>query len=115
MRLPLIVMLLIISGAGRAMTLDQLPSGCRQCLVVTTGSWSATEGRLIAFSRNNKGMWNPAGIEAPVRLGRAGLAWGRGIVDGGKRPEPHKIEGDNKAPAGIFQLGTAFGYAQRPR
>src|SRR3954465_13158192 len=114
MRSPLIVMLLIISASGRAATFDQLPSGCRQCLVVTTRSWSATEGRLIAFERVNKGAWRSAGIDVPVRIGRAGLAWGRGIFDCDAMPGPHKIEGDNKAPAGIFQLGTAFGYAPRP-
>jgi len=112
MRLPLIVMLLIISASARAMTFEQLPSGCRQCLVVTTPSWSATEGRLVAFERKSNGLWNSTGIETPVRLGRAGLAWGRGLVKADGLLGPHKIEGDNKAPAGIFQLGTAFGYAQ---
>src|SRR5689334_21286095 len=105
MRLLLIVMLLIISGPGRAMTVEQLPSGCRQCLVVTTPSWSASEGRFLALERKNNGVWSSAGIEGPVRLGRAGLAWGRGIVDVDAMPGPHKVEGDNKAPAGIFQLG----------
>ena len=28
--------------------------------------------------------------------------------------EPVKREGDGKAPAGIFDLGTAFGYAAQP-
>lgn len=114
MRLSLIFMLLIISGSGRATTVDQLPSDCRQCLVVTTRSWSATEGRLIAFERANRSGWQRAGIDAPVRIGRAGLAWGRGIVNCDGMSGPQKIEGDNRAPAGIFRFGTAFGYAQRP-
>lgn len=114
MRLSLIFMLLIISGPARAARVDpQLPSRCRQCLVVTTPTWSATEGRLIAFERDNKGGWQFAGINTSVQSGRAGLAWGRGIFNSDAMPGPRKIEGDNKAPAGIFKLGGAFGYAQR--
>src|SRR3954447_14405403 len=113
MRPSLLFMLLIISDSGRATTIDQLPSTSRQCLVVTTPSWSATEGRLIAFERDHSGSWRFAGTDAPVRVGRAGLAWGRGIVNFDSSAGPQKIEGDNKAPAGIFELGTAFGYAHR--
>lgn len=39
-------------------------------------------------------------------VGRNGLAWGDD-----KKPD-HKVEGDGKAPAGIFNLSYAFGYAQ---
>ena len=43
-------------------------------------------------------------------VGHTGLAWGRGI-DRGLRPDgPAKREGDGKSPAGMFTLGTAFGY-----
>ena len=64
MRLSLIFMLLIISGSGRATTVADLPSECRQCLVVTVRSWSATEGRLIAFDRANRSGWQRAEIDA---------------------------------------------------
>jgi len=46
-------------------------------------------------------------------LGRSGLAWGRGLH---RIPPdaPRKAEGDGKAPAGVFELGTAFGYEEEP-
>jgi D-alanyl-D-alanine dipeptidase len=50
------------------------------------------------------------GNAIPVVLGKNGLAWGLGSVDAKRRAGPHKIEGDNKVPAGIFRLGPAFGY-----
>ncbi len=43
-------------------------------------------------------------------MGRTGIAWGVGF-DGVSTDGPHKREGDGKAPAGIFPLDTAFGFA----
>jgi L,D-peptidoglycan transpeptidase YkuD (ErfK/YbiS/YcfS/YnhG family) len=43
-------------------------------------------------------------------LGRTGSAWGIGLHPAGSSG-PQKREGDGRAPAGVFALGTAFGYA----
>jgi D-alanyl-D-alanine dipeptidase len=39
------------------------------------------------------------------------MAWGKGLVAVEPAADPVKREGDGKAPAGLFTLGTAFGYA----
>ena len=57
--------------------------------------------------------WQPVGEAIPVRVGRNGLGWGVGLhVDGVTGVQ--KLEGDGKAPAGVFPLGTVFGYADQP-
>ena len=83
----------------------------RQCLVVTAPNWSSTTGALRAFERAPDGGWKAVGDSVPVVLGKNGLGWGLGFVRPPLTHGPHKKEGDNKAPAGIFQLGPAFGYA----
>lgn len=45
------------------------------------------------------------------RLGRNGLAWGYGIHPPVRSSAPLKKEGDGRAPAGIFKIGGAYGYA----
>jgi D-alanyl-D-alanine dipeptidase len=56
--------------------------------------------------------WIRIGAPIPIVVGRTGLAWGVGFDD--VRVEgPHKREGDGKAPAGIFPIDTAFGFAPR--
>ncbi len=49
----------------------------------------------------------------PVQLGKNGLGWGMGLHSDSLRPTafPMKFEGDLKAPAGIFKIGTTFGKA----
>jgi L,D-peptidoglycan transpeptidase YkuD (ErfK/YbiS/YcfS/YnhG family) len=79
--------------------------------LVVAANWDSATGVLQAFERGDKSApWNPHGRAIPVVLGKNGLAWGRGLADA-SLPGPEKKEGDNKAPAGIFKLGQAFGYA----
>jgi len=84
----------------------------RQCVVVVSANWNSTTGVLRAFERADaSGAWKMRGPEVPVVLGKKGLGWGLGVVSAGPRAKPRKIEGDNKAPAGVFRLGPVFGYA----
>jgi L,D-peptidoglycan transpeptidase YkuD (ErfK/YbiS/YcfS/YnhG family) len=103
---------LLTAGRGQVFSMDHLPADCRQCIVVTAKSWDATAGELRLFARAAEKEWRPQSNVVPVRLGRSGVAWGRGLLDSSGMSGPRKREGDNKAPAGVFQLGTAFGYAQ---
>jgi L,D-peptidoglycan transpeptidase YkuD (ErfK/YbiS/YcfS/YnhG family) len=91
-----------------------------QLIVVTTSGWDAVEGRLQRYDRANaQKAWRPVGEPIPIVVGKNGLGWGTGLVaadDATVRAagEPIKKEGDGKSPAGIFALGTAFGYAAEP-
>lgn len=89
-----------------------IPDSSRQMIVVTTRSWQATTGLLHRFERTPEG-WSPVGEAVRVNVGRSGLAWGRGLHRTVRRwAEPYKEEGDGAAPAGVFLLTGAFGYAE---
>lgn len=92
-----------------------------QILVVTTQDWSGVEGTLQPYERAQaRKRWKAAGSPIPVVAGKNGLGWDAGAApagDAGPRRalDPIKHEGDNRAPAGLFRLGTAFGYAAQPQ
>jgi D-alanyl-D-alanine dipeptidase len=113
MRLPILSLILAASIPVTAAPPRALPASCRQCLVVTAESWSSTTGQLIAFERGDGWPWRRRGSPIPLRLGDAGMAWGRGLLPDPALPGPHKREGDHRAPAGVFRLGPAFGYARQ--
>lgn len=79
-----------------------------QLVLVTTANWNAGQGQLRRYEREN-GAWRLAATPVEVAVGRAGSAWGLGLHP--KMPGPHKREGDGRAPAGVFRIGPAFGYA----
>lgn len=85
----------------------------RQVVVVTTRGWDDVPGTLRRFERRGtRGAWTQVGREVPVAVGRNGLGWGVGVVEtSGAAEGPNKKEGDGKAPAGVFALGSAFGFA----
>ena len=85
-----------------------------ELIVVTTSDWDSVEGTLQRFQRSNpKKKWHPAGEPIQIVVGNKGLGWGSGILPAGVNgpSDPVKKEGDGKAPAGIFELSRAFGYA----
>ena len=80
----------------------------RQLVLVTTPDWNANHGTLQRFERID-GAWRPVGDATPVMVGRNGTAWGLGL-HASQPGGPVKREGDGRAPAGAFAIGTAFGY-----
>lgn len=88
----------------------QLPAEARQLVVVTTPAWSSTAGEMRRYIREDAHEpWSPDGSRVPVVVGHAGLGWAGDTL--GTRRDPRKREGDGRAPAGVFPLDTAFGFA----
>ena len=82
-----------------------------QLVVVVTPNWTSTVGAMTRFERATPtSAWTRLGNPIPLVVGRTGIAWGVGFDDV-STDGPRKHEGDGKAPAGIFPLDTAFGFA----
>ncbi|HQY82897.1 hypothetical protein [Thermomonas sp.] len=84
-------------------------AGAGQLVLVTTADWDATTGTLRYYQREGT-RWRQVGGPFDITVGRTGTAWGIGL-HAARNDGPVKREGDGKAPAGVFAIGTAFGYA----
>lgn len=83
-------------------------AGAQQLVLVTTPDWNAPRGTLRAFELE-RGVWREVGAAREVTIGRAGSAWGLGLHEA-QAGGPQKREGDGRSPAGVFAIGSAFGY-----
>lgn len=92
----------------------QVPRHADQIVLAVGDSWNSSTARLQCFDRSGGG-WRPAFARpVSVLLGRSGMAWGRGVhaIPRGS-PGGLKREGDGRAPAGVFGIGTIYGYDPR--
>ncbi|MCV9385847.1 L,D-transpeptidase family protein [Reichenbachiella ulvae] len=106
----LLISLVFLSELSAQSSLNGLdvPASCSQIIWVQSANNNATTGQLVRYERVES-EWEQVGTPIPVVLGKNGLAWGKGLHES---RQPEKVEGDGKAPAGIFLLGTSFGYAE---
>jgi L,D-peptidoglycan transpeptidase YkuD (ErfK/YbiS/YcfS/YnhG family) len=110
-----------VSGRARGGTLkSEALAHATQMIVVTTSEWNSVAGRLRRYERATEHeTWRPVGDSISIVVGKNALGWGIGVIptdDAQVRSaaDPVKREGDGRAPAGAFALGTAFGYASKP-
>lgn len=83
-----------------------------QAVVVTTDGWNAVQATVQRYERAGADApWTAVGAPVPAVVGRSGLGWGEGLHETPAGMGPVKREGDGRAPAGIFNLSSAFGYA----
>ena len=107
----------LLTGTAHAMAADaSAPAAsswrdARQLVLVVTDGWDATTGTLQRFEVR-EGRWQAVAPAAPIAVGRNGAAWGLGLHPA-QAQGPQKQEGDGRAPAGVFTLGEAFGYAAK--
>lgn len=112
--LKCLLTLLLLSTGIFAQTPVSIHSGSRQAIVVTTQNWNDVRGTARLFSRTNKkSAWKQSGKAFPIVVGKNGLAWSDDARMKAET-EPHKIEGDGRAPAGVFLLPSAFGSSAKP-
>jgi L,D-peptidoglycan transpeptidase YkuD (ErfK/YbiS/YcfS/YnhG family) len=110
-----------VSGGAQTGTLkSKAPGRSTQMIIVTTPDWNAVEGRLLRYERATVDeKWRLVSEPISIVVGRNGLGWGIGVIPTDNvqvrsAGDPVKREGDGKSPAGVFALGTAFGYASEP-
>lgn len=108
-RLPVLFLAACVAAAPGA----GLEGDVQQLVVGIAADGEAPDGRLQGFERTSRG-WRAATPAVRVLFGRRGLAWGRGAL-GTDEAGLRKAEGDGRAPAGVFSIGTIYGYdAQAP-
>lgn len=81
----------------------------QQMVLVTVAHWDSTQGLLRTYARDGD-SWREVGQPHPVVIGHAGAGWGLGLQPA-QTDGPRKREGDGRSPAGVFRIGSAFGYA----
>jgi D-alanyl-D-alanine dipeptidase len=92
-----------------------VPAASQRLVLSLSESWGATAAQVRRYERSAaKAAWMPVGPEVTASLGRRGLGWGRGLHASDGLLGPSKREGDGKAPAGVFDLRSATGYAATP-
>jgi D-alanyl-D-alanine dipeptidase len=99
------LLVLLIPGSAVAQGLD----GSHQLIVVTSKNWDDIQGIAQRYKRHGD-RFEKFEAAFPVVLGKNGMGWGKGMIVVEEPLGPVKQEGDGKAPAGLFKLGTAFGY-----
>ena len=115
-KLALAIALLELGFLGNYLVQAQVPGSARQLLVAIAPDWNSHRANMQCYQRESeRAAWKPAFANAwPVLLGKNGLAWGRGIFTPPADSKPIKTEKDGRAPAGVFKLGSVYGYQPAP-
>lgn len=102
---------LILSCASALAQSCPAPLGkAKRLVLVTASSMTDTSATMRLYERGaSNEPWHALGDAEPAMIGKTGMGWSRFYLSLARRGEPIKIEGDKKAPAGVFPIGRSFG------
>ena len=88
----------------------------KRLVLVTADGFNATGATMQTFERPTPNdAWKAVGGAEPALVGKAGMAWSQFFRDLRRGNEPIKVEGDKRAPAGIYPIGRSFGIVPSSR
>lgn len=109
---------LFVSAPALAQNCPAPLAQAKRLVLVTADTVDTPTATLQLFERATpKDPWKALGGAEPALIGRAGMAWSHFFRELRRGNEPVKIEGDKRAPAGVYQIGRSFGTvpSSRPR
>jgi L,D-peptidoglycan transpeptidase YkuD (ErfK/YbiS/YcfS/YnhG family) len=85
-------------------------TGARRLVLVTAETMNTKVATMRLFERATPvAPWRAVGRPEPAMIGRAGMAWSHFFRQLARPREPIKVDGDQRAPAGIYSIGRSFG------
>jgi hypothetical protein len=88
----------------------------KRLVLVAADGFNGPSATMQTFERATpKDSWKAVGGPEPALVGKAGLAWSHFFREWRRGNEPIKVEGDKRAPAGIYPIGRSFGIVPSPR
>jgi L,D-peptidoglycan transpeptidase YkuD (ErfK/YbiS/YcfS/YnhG family) len=112
MRMILLALVLLAPMDAFAQSCPRPLASARRLVLVTADDMNTPVARLQRFARANAtASWRPEGAPVSALIGRNGIGWGYPFRALARPGEPLKVEGDHRAPAGIYAIGRPFGFA----
>ena len=76
----------------------------RRLVLVTAETMNDAAATMRLYERASaQDDWRALGAAEPAMIGRAGMGWSQFFIQLARRGEPIKVEGDKRAPAGIYR------------
>ena len=105
-----ILAVLMLPSVALGQACPAVLSEAKRLVLVTTENMDATPAMMQWFERvSTKDKWRALGPSEPALVGRAGMAWAHTFRQFARPGEPIKVEGDKRAPAGVYPIGGTFG------
>lgn len=102
--------LLIVPQMVLAQSCPAPLASATRMLLVAPRAMNSTTATAQRFSRASpQSSWRPAGGPFTALLGYRGVAWAHSFRGFAAKGEPVKVDGDLRAPAGVFRVGRSFG------
>jgi L,D-peptidoglycan transpeptidase YkuD (ErfK/YbiS/YcfS/YnhG family) len=116
MRSILVVIFMLLPAAAFGQSCPQPLASANKLVLVVADTLSSNTAQLQRFTRASpQSPWQADGGGLTALVGRNGMAWGYAFRGHARPGEPVKTEGDKRAPAGFYRIGSSFGFAASAR
>ncbi len=116
LRLLLVFFIVFAPAIAQAQSCPAPLAPAHRLVLVVADTLSSTSATVRRFERASPhAPWREVGGPASALIGKKGVAWAHAFRAFAHPSEPVKVDGDKRAPAGFFAIGSSFGFAASGR